>query len=138
MLLASSIERPEGNASIIQPKANRIKTAAVERSDDILVNLARLVNNPTMYKWRKIAAVERKNDIVSDTTNTLKATFSIKLGSPWLLLPPGCVKDAWKVTVAIRATTNRWVSKIFLKTSVSSELALICSSRVSDGARSSC
>nr|GMC94106.1 hypothetical protein Iba_chr05bCG8750 [Ipomoea batatas] len=65
-------------------------------------------------KYIKTAEVDSTRDIVSDMKNALKAIFLISTGRPssgpeLALKPPGTVKPAVKVTVAISAATIKCI-----------------------------
>ena len=60
------------------------------------------------------ALTENVRAMVSDTTNALKDAFFVKIAIPSVpLWPPGKVKPAAKVTVAVSVATIKWVSLAF-------------------------
>ena len=75
--------------------------------------------------YRNTEEVEHMRAMVLVTTKALKATDFSKSGVPCLevstllLYPPGMVKLAAKVTVAISVATIKWVSPTFFRFSAS-------------------
>lgn len=105
LYLGSTTIIPEENATIIPPMEYRMRIVGVR-------GVAWVSERVTNIKWLNTTKVDRKKEMTSNTTNTWKNALLYKTGIPLLLNPPGKVKAAANVTVAISIATTRLVSNL--------------------------